>query len=75
VPAIVIVPLEVIGPPLKVNPVVPPETSTDVTVPLFTAAIEIDPAPFVIVIPAPAVKVAFARVLPVVFPIKSCPSV
>jgi hypothetical protein len=33
VPAIVIVPEEVIGPPDVVRPVVPPETSTEVTVP------------------------------------------
>ena len=33
VPANVIVPLVVIGPPLVVRPVVPPETSTEVTVP------------------------------------------
>ena len=33
VPANVIVPLVVIGPPVVVSPVVPPETSTDVTVP------------------------------------------
>jgi hypothetical protein len=33
VPAIVIVPAAVTGPPLNVKPVVPPLTSTDVTVP------------------------------------------
>ena len=32
-PAIVIVPAEVTGPPEKVKPVVPPDTSTDDTVP------------------------------------------
>ena len=34
VPLIVIVPLVVIGPPLVLKPVVPPATSTEVTVPL-----------------------------------------
>jgi hypothetical protein len=38
VPAIVIVPLPVIGPPEVVRPVVPPDTSTDVTVPVPAAA-------------------------------------
>ena len=33
VPASVMVPADVIGPPLVVKPVVPPDTSTDVTVP------------------------------------------
>ena len=37
VPASVIVPEEAIGPPLVVNPVVPPETSTLVTVPVPAA--------------------------------------
>jgi hypothetical protein len=38
-------------------------------------AIVIDPVPLVIVIPVPAVRVAFVNVLPVVLPISSCPSV
>ena len=37
VPARVIVPLAVMGPPLVVRPVVPPETSTLVTVPELPA--------------------------------------
>lgn len=32
-PLMVIVPADVIGPPVKVKPVVPPDTSTEVTVP------------------------------------------
>jgi hypothetical protein len=75
VPAIVIVPSSVIGPPENVSPVVPPETSTLVTVPdpppPPSAAIVIDPDPFVIDIPVPAVK--FASVKPLPFPIKSLP--
>jgi hypothetical protein len=39
VPARVIVPLDVIGPPEVVNPVVPPDTSTEVTVPPVETAI------------------------------------
>ena len=35
VPPSVMVPLAVIGPPVAVNPVVPPLTSTEVTVPVF----------------------------------------
>ena len=42
VPARVIVPLVVTGPPLVVSPVVPPETSTEVTVP--------DPPPPLVVV-------------------------
>ena len=38
-------------------------------------AIDIDPAPSVIVIFAPAVSVAFVRVLPVVLPINNWPLV
>jgi hypothetical protein len=44
VPASVIVPDVVIGPPDVVRPVVPPETSTDVTVP--------DPPPVAVKVPA-----------------------
>jgi hypothetical protein len=75
VPAIVKVPDDVIGPPEKLNPVVPPDASTEVTVPPPpVAAIVIDPDPFVMLIPDPAVSVALASVLPVVLPIKSSPS-
>jgi hypothetical protein len=35
----------------------------------------IEPAPLVIVTPEPAVKVAFSSVLPVVLPMRICPSV
>ena len=38
-------------------------------------AIVIDPFPFVMEIPEPAVRVALVRVLPLVLPIRSCPSV
>ena len=75
VPAKVIVPEVVIGPPEVVNPVVPPETSTEVTVPLLSASIVIAPDPFVIVIPVPPVSVDFAKVFPVELPISNCPSV
>jgi hypothetical protein len=76
VPAIVMVPEVVIGPPEVVKPVVPPETATEVTVPdPPVAAIVIDPAPLVMDIFEPAVRVALERVLPVVLPIKSCPLV
>ncbi|MNL24446.1 hypothetical protein D3C87_1458790 [compost metagenome] len=39
--------------------------------PAGSAAIEIEPLPFVIVIPEPAVKVAFVKVLPVELPINN----
>ena len=64
----------VIGPPepeINVELAVP----TEDTVPLLSAAIEIDPAPFVIVIPVPPESVDFAKVVPVEFPISNCPSV
>jgi hypothetical protein len=48
---------------------------TDVTVPLFVAATVIAPAPLVIDIPVPAVRVALVNVLPVVLPMRSCPFV
>jgi hypothetical protein len=49
---------------------------TEVTVPPNPVAeIEIEPWPGVMLTPLPAVKLAFVRVFPVVFPIKSCPSV
>jgi hypothetical protein len=75
VPAIVMVPLDVTGPPDVVRPVVPPETSTDVTVPLLVAAMVIEPVPLVIDTPVPAVNVAFVSVLPVELPISNSPSV
>jgi hypothetical protein len=57
VPAIVIVPELVTGPPLKVSPVIPPETSMLVTVPpVPVAAIVMLPVAFVTVTPDPAVK-------------------
>jgi hypothetical protein len=49
--------------------------STEVTVPLLSASIVIEPAPLVIVIPVPPVNVDLAKVFPVVFPISNCPSV
>jgi hypothetical protein len=51
------------------------DIATDVTVPLFIAAILIAPVPLVIAMPVPAVRVALVSVLPVVFPIRSCPLV
>jgi hypothetical protein len=73
VPAKVIVPDDVTGPPEVVKPVVPPDTSTLVTVPEPAPlnAISIDPAPGVIVMPVPAVNDAFVNVLPVLLPISS----
>ena len=73
VPARVSVPDVVIGPPEKLIPVVPPEASTEVTVPLLMASIVIEPVPLVTVMPVPAVKVAFVSVLPVVLPISNSP--
>tara|TARA_R110000868_G_scaffold182762_1_gene423809 strand:- start:171 stop:914 length:744 start_codon:yes stop_codon:yes gene_type:complete len=65
-------------PPVKV--IFPPDSAADPESPknvnpLAVAAIVIDPAPGVIVIPEPAVNEAFVRVFPVVSPIKSCPLV
>ena len=56
----VIVPETVTGPPEKVRPVVPPETSTEVTVPPAegVALIVMPPAEFVIETLVPAVRVA-----------------
>ena len=73
VPASVTVPEEVIGPPLVVNPVVPPETSTLVTEPAPgpVNATVMAPLPLVIVTPEPAVSVAGVSVLPVVLPISN----
>ena len=59
VPPSVKVPDVVMGPPESVKPVVPPEPLTLVTVPEPPdAAMVIEPAPFVIEIPVPAVSVA-----------------
>jgi len=72
VPAKVMVPVPVIGPPLVVRPVVPPLTATEVTVPpLPVAAILMPPALFVIDTPEPAVRVV--RVKPVPLPMSSAP--
>ena len=73
VPASVTVPEEVIGPPLVVNPVVPPETSTLVTEPAPgpVNATVMAPLPLVMVTPEPAVSVAGVSVLPVVLPMSS----
>ena len=73
VPAIVMVPLVVIGPPEVVSPVVPPETFTDVTVPPAEGVAEIvmPPAVLEMLTFVPAVRVL--RVYPVPLPISSCP--
>jgi hypothetical protein len=76
VPAIVSVPIVVTGPPEKVKPVEPPEALTLVTEPPEPVAeIVIEPAPLVTATPEPAVMVALVSVLPVVLPIRICPSV
>ena len=76
VPPRVSVPAPVIGEPVKVRPVVPPDAATDVTEPPPAVdAIEMPPALFVIVMPEPAVNVAFVSVLPVLLPMSNCPSV
>ena len=72
-PASVNVPEVVMGPPEKLSPVVPPEASTEVTVPDPVVAIVIEPVPLVIEIPVPAVKVALVSVLPVVLPMSNSP--
>ena len=64
------VPLDVIGEPVtdkNVGTVI----ATDVTVPPPEDAIVMVPVPLVIVIPEPAVNVAFVSVLPVVLPISN----
>jgi hypothetical protein len=70
----VMVPTVVTGPPEKVRPVVPPETSTLETVPRPAPAADsvIEPLPLVMVMPGPAVRVAFVRP-PAVLPIRSWP--
>ena len=67
------VPEEVIGPPLVVNPVVPPETSTLVTEPAPgpVNATVMAPLPLVMVTPEPAVSVAGVSVLPVLLPMSN----
>ena len=76
VPPTVSVPVVVIGEPVKVRPVVPPDAATDVTVPPPAVdAMVMPPALFVTVMPEPAVRVAFVSVLPVVLPMSNCPSV
>jgi hypothetical protein len=57
-------------------PVVPPERATLVTEPPESKEeIVIEPAPPAIEMPDPAVSVALVSVLPVVLPIRICPSV
>jgi len=76
VPATVSVPLVVIGEPVKERPVVTTDAATDVTVPAPAVdAMVMAPALFVTVMPEPAVSVVFVRVLPVLLPMSSCPSV
>jgi hypothetical protein len=55
VPAIVIVPELVTGPPLKVMPVIPPETSTLVTLPAETEVlmVKLGYVPVTLVAPPP----------------------
>ena len=73
VPARVMVPEEVIGPPEVVKPVVPPETFTLVTEPAPgpEKATVMAPLPLVMVTPEPAVSVAGVSVLPVLLPMRS----
>ena len=76
VPASVSVPEVVMGVPVKERPVVPPDAATDVTVPPPAVdEIVIPPALFVMLMPEPAVRVAFVSVLPVLLPMSNCPSV
>ena len=72
VPSSVTEPEVVTGPPLVVRPVVPPSTSTLVTVPPLPVALTvIAPPPLVIVTPVPAVSVALSSVLPEELPMRS----
>ena len=66
---------ELVTVPDKDKPCTVPVPPTEVTVPLLVAATVIAPAPLVTVMPVPAVSVALAKVLPVVFPISNCPFV
>jgi hypothetical protein len=63
------VPIVTVPEPVMVVKFIPLPDATEVTVPLFTAAIDIDPAPLVIATPVPAVNVA--RVNPVPLPIST----
>ena len=73
VPLRVRVPAPVIGPPEKESPLIAVVALTEVTVPPppLVAAILIEPEPFVIVIPEPAVNVVLVSVLPVELPISN----
>ena len=76
VPASVSVPVVVIGEPVKERPVVPPDAATEVTVPPPAVDVMVmAPAPFVMLMPEPAVSVVFVSVLPVLLPMSNCPSV
>lgn len=72
VPPKVSVPLVVIGEPLKVRPVVPPDAATLVTVPVPpVAAIVMLPLPLVTLIPEPAVSVVLDKLPVAVLPINN----
>lgn len=76
VPASVMVPDDVMGPPEVVKPVVPPDTATEVTVPEPGVTVEeivMPPAEFEIEIPEPCVIVASAKPDPL--PISNWPFV
>ena len=75
VPPNVIVPVVVIGPPVRVSPFTVPAVAILVTVPAPSpsAAIVIVPSPSVIAIPEPPDSVAFTG-SPVVLPITNCPA-
>ena len=76
VPPKVIVPVVVIGPPVKVKPFTDPAVATLVTVPAPnpSAAIVILPLPSVMAMPEPPVSVALTG-SPDVLPITTCPAV
>ena len=61
--------------PVVVSAVVASSTTPGFVAEAVSAAMVIDPAPFVTSIPLPAVRVALASVLPVVFPMRSWPLV